>query len=298
MRTRNGEDTSLVLVWVPLSVRIRVYPWLLQFKAQLSGEPLRSDTVERRQVSRAASQFLTVFRMFPFHRGNHQIFRGMLGGNELEYFGLVPGPFEQGSAQRVGDKLRLPLTQDAVPEGFSKNRRRPELGTQFLVTARCNQYQCSACLDTFREGVVRRRVARVQGNEDIDLVERRAFDRAGFEPKSAEPALTRSAIAQLDQLGSRLDSANRHLSQASAAQKIISGEGQVALAAAHIDETEVACLQRAGARGLRRRDDFRTITACRVKQGPEDFDKMVDLPEFRLHTGAHFAFCGRYAESV
>src|SRR5438552_14851468 len=163
--------------------------------------------------------------MLPFHRGNHQILCGMLGGNELEYFGVVPGTLEQASAQRVGDKLRLSLTQDAVPEGFRKFRRRAELRAQLLVTAGCDQDQCSAGLDTLSDGVVGRRVARVQCNEDIDPVERGAFDGARFELEPAEPALTRRAIAQLDQLGSRFHSANRSLSPSGAAQELISGEG-------------------------------------------------------------------------
>src|SRR6266568_4494166 len=135
--------------------------------------------------------FVRPNRISSSHRGNHQVLRGMIGRNEFEYLGVVPGPFEQVSAQRVGDKLRLPLKQDAVLERLRKNRRRAELRAQLLMTAGCDEYQCGAGLDTFRDGVVGRRVARMQRDEDIDPVERRAFDRAGFELKSAEPALTR-----------------------------------------------------------------------------------------------------------
>src|SRR6185503_13361548 len=127
----------------------------------------------------------------------------MLGGNELEYFGVVPGPFEQTGAQRVGDKLRLPSKQDAVLERFGENWRRAELRAQLFVTARRDQDQCRAGLNAPGDGVVGRRVARVQRDEDIDPVERRAFDRAGFELESTKPALMRRAMTELDQLGSR-----------------------------------------------------------------------------------------------
>ena len=65
----------------------------------------------------------------------------MLGGDEFEYFGVVTGPFEQGRAQRVGDKLRLPLEKNPMLEGPRERRRRMQLRTEFLVAARRNEEQ-------------------------------------------------------------------------------------------------------------------------------------------------------------
>src|SRR5437660_4454650 len=206
----------------------------------------------------------------------------MLGRNELEYFGVVPGPLQQGGAQRVDDKLRLPLTQDAVLERFGENRRRPELRTQLFVTTRRDQDQCRACLHALGDGIVGRRVARVQRDEHIGVVERSSRNRAGFELKSVKPALTRRAMTQIDQLGSRFDSAYRRLSPAGLAQEIISGERQIPLAAAHIDEGKGTCRKHPAGSGLRRRDGVGTLAACPAKKGAEDFDKWVDLTELRL----------------
>jgi len=81
------------------------------------------NTVEVGEAPNASSLGVWPSRVSSPHRGNHQILCGMLGRNKLEYLGVVSGPFEQGGAQCISDKLRLPLTQDAVPERLGERRR-------------------------------------------------------------------------------------------------------------------------------------------------------------------------------
>ncbi len=45
---------------------------------------------------------------------DHEVLRGVLGGDELEDFRPVAGDFEQLRAEGVGDELGLPLLKDAV----------------------------------------------------------------------------------------------------------------------------------------------------------------------------------------
>src|SRR6266496_3804685 len=93
---------------------VRVHPRFTQFKPQVASEALGMNPVEGGELPDARRLLVGPGRVSSFHRGNHQILRGMFGRNELEYLGVIPGPFEQRGAQGVGDKLSLPLTQDAV----------------------------------------------------------------------------------------------------------------------------------------------------------------------------------------
>lgn len=47
-------------------------------------------------------------------RGDHQVFSGVFGGDELKNFRAVSGPFEEERAQGVGDEFGLSLLKDTV----------------------------------------------------------------------------------------------------------------------------------------------------------------------------------------
>src|SRR6266702_5236388 len=149
VRARQSVEYPCPYLESALFVFIGVHSWFRQVESQLAGEALRANPVEGGEVPDAPGLLVRPSRISSSHRGNHQVLRGMIGRNEFEYLGVVPGPFEQVSAQRVGDKLRLPLKQDAVLERLRKNRRRAELRAQLLMTAGCDEYQCGAGLDTF-----------------------------------------------------------------------------------------------------------------------------------------------------
>ena len=47
-------------------------------------------------------------------RGDHEVFRGVLGGDEFEDLGFVAGPFEELGAEGVGDEFGVAFLENAV----------------------------------------------------------------------------------------------------------------------------------------------------------------------------------------
>lgn len=68
--------------------------------------------------------------------GNHEVFRGVLCGDEFEYLGLVTGPLQELGAEGVGDELGLPLLENAVTQRVGEDGRRGELRAELLLAAR------------------------------------------------------------------------------------------------------------------------------------------------------------------
>src|SRR6266403_3591659 len=87
------------------------------------GQAVTEEPLERRVDTPAVPQ-LDVLRGGPLRprrrRGalgaQHQIFRRVLGGHELDHVDAVAKRLERGSTQSVGHEVRLASEQEAVPE--------------------------------------------------------------------------------------------------------------------------------------------------------------------------------------
>lgn len=68
--------------------------------------------------------------------GNHEIFRGVLGGDEFKDLGFIAGPFEELGAEGVGGEFGLALLENAVAQRIGEHGRRRELWAELFLTAR------------------------------------------------------------------------------------------------------------------------------------------------------------------
>eukprot|EP00964_Phaeocystis_antarctica_P060647 scaffold36162_cov72-Phaeocystis_antarctica.AAC.3 len=132
--------------------------------------------------------------------GDHHVLGGMLAANELEDAHLVAGHLQQQCAHRVGQHLRRALAVDAVAQRRRQRARvcgaarcaTLHLPPHLLVAARRHDDDCGAALHAAPEGVVRRRVARVQRQQDVDA-ERARFTLCCLALAPPRPALALSA---------------------------------------------------------------------------------------------------------
>ena len=206
----------------------------------------------------------------------------MFGGDELEDLRFVARPFQQRRTQSIGDELRVALQQDAVAQRIREHGRRDELRAHLLLAARRDDDQFRARRDALGDGVIRGGVARVQGDKHLDALQLRGVDGAGLKAKFIQSALAGDAVAEVNEFGSRLDAANVHRARSLAIEPVIRGEGEVALAAAHVDQMH----------GL-----FDGWGKLRVShERGQHFHEFVDLPELRLHALRHFAAVGGDAQ--
>ena len=90
------------------------------------------------------------------------------------------------------------------------------------------------------ERVVGRRVAGVQGDHDVDRFGREAAQVALHEAQALASRSLGGAVAQLDQVGAQLDAGDLRRHAEAAAQVLVHGEGEVALAAAEVDDAQRA----------------------------------------------------------
>src|SRR5213594_1087274 len=72
----------------------RIRGCFCKVEAQLIGQTLRSDAVERREVPRAELGGSAVAGHGPLHACDHEILRRVLSGDELEHLRFVASPLQ------------------------------------------------------------------------------------------------------------------------------------------------------------------------------------------------------------
>ena len=120
----------------------------------------------------------------------------MLGRDEFEGLGPVSGPFEEKRPEGVGRELGLALPPDPVPQGGRQDRRGLELGAELLLAAGGDDEEGRPGGDPAGKRVVGRRVAGVEGDKDIDPVERGVGDGARRERQPLVQASSRAIRLQ------------------------------------------------------------------------------------------------------
>ena len=212
--------------------------------------------------------------------GDHEVFRSVFRGDELEDFRAIPGPFEELGAQHVGDDLRLEFLETPMAKRFGQNDGSGELRAKFLLAARGDDEELRAGGEATGEGVVRGGVAGMQRDQEVDVRERGVRDRAGGERQTAGETVARGGgVAGGDEVGAGFESEDA----AAFAQQFGDGEGEVTFATAHIDDGER--LVRGG--GKRVGDE--------VLQQLREF---LDLAEFVGHAVAGLSAIVGHAEGV
>ena len=84
----------------------------------MRGETLVADAVESGEGADALGAGIVGLTTGRGALGDDQeVFRGVLGGDEFKDFGFVAGPFEELSAEGVGDEFCLAFLKDAVAQG-------------------------------------------------------------------------------------------------------------------------------------------------------------------------------------
>ncbi len=211
---------------------------------QGGGEALGANSIKLRKVPRALRFGLALgFGGRASNRGDHDVLRGVLGGDEFEDLGLKPRPFEELRTQGVGDELGLPLLKDSMAQRIRQDRRRGELAPKFLLATGRDDEKLGAGADAVREGIVGGRITGVQRDENIALFERRVGNMARDKGETrGEIIFARDPVAQVDQLRSCFDTTDL----GSFAEQGRDGEGQIALAAAHIHDRERAVVRKLG----------------------------------------------------
>ncbi len=81
------------------------------------GEALFADAVERGESADALGEGgVGPAGATGLDRGDHEVLRGVLSGDELEDLGAVTRPFEQHGAEGVGHEFGLALLEDPVTQ--------------------------------------------------------------------------------------------------------------------------------------------------------------------------------------
>ncbi len=106
------------------------------------------------------------------------------------------------------------------------------------MAARRRQYQAGLCLDALKEGLIRRGVAGVKGDQHIRVTHLKIVDLTDDELEADEIARSRDAVAQVDKIAFDVDSGNGGLDAELIPEIVVCRECQIALAAAHIDDTK------------------------------------------------------------
>ena len=120
--------------------------------------------------------------------------------------------------------------------------------------------------------MVGRGVARVQRDHDVHRRRRDALQVALDEREAGAVRARGDAVAELDQLGAQLDAGDLRRDAEAAAQVLVDGEGEIALAAAVVDDAQRA--RRRGAFSRRRQ---------RIERVVEDLEELVDLAPLARH---------------
>ena len=133
------------------------------------GEALVADAIEGRESAEMVSRGIVGGAgRARADRGDHEILRGVLGGDEFEDFGFIAGPFEKLGAESVGDEFGLALLKYAVAQGAGEDGRGGELGAEFLLTTGRDDEEAGASREAAGEGVVGRGVTGVEGEQEVD----------------------------------------------------------------------------------------------------------------------------------
>lgn len=252
-----------------------------------------ADSVERSEFAdmRGANRITGRVRL---DRGDHQIFGGVLRRDEFKNFCAVSCPFQELGAQRVRDELRLPFLKDPVAQRLAEHRRCLELTPQLFLTAWRNHEQLGASGQPACEGIVGCRVARMECDQNVQLFEIRAGDRASHKAEIfGEILFARDPVAKFDELRPRLDPHNF----CAMSQQVSDGERQVTFATAHVRNAKRrchSCWRRKCAwcsgrsvfdgSGTWRTGFFRTRQI--VEQMREQLREFLNLPKFVRHAFA------------
>src|SRR3954468_16899010 len=140
---------------------------------------------------------LTIDLSRPIGRGamdsdDHEIFWGVLQRDKIEQLRLISASFEQKRSKSVRDEFRCPLEHDSVLQNIAKHFRRSQLRPQLLMTAGSNNNDRCVRLSTLIYGVVGRRIARVQSDQNIGVSHRKISDAAANEFQPVETACLRN----------------------------------------------------------------------------------------------------------
>ena len=148
-----------------------------------------------------------------------------------------------------------------------ERRRARHLRAQFLVTAGRADKHLRAGAQAEVDGVVGRRVAGVQRDHDVD---RFRFETAQVALHKTQPFAARAfsgAVAEIDEIGAQFDARDLGRDAEAPAQMLVHGKGEIALAAAEVDDAN----RSAGAK--------RGGVQCAI----EHLQKLVDLFPLARH---------------
>jgi hypothetical protein len=194
----------------------------------------------------------------------------VLERDELEHLGVVAARLEQERAHAVGHHLGFLAEVDAVAKQPREQARPRDPRAQLLVAARRADQDPGAGAQAKIDRVIGGGVARVQRDHHVHRRRRDAAQIALDEGQADAAGTLGDAVAQRDQVGAQLDADDpRHAAEA-AAQMLVHGEGQVALAAAVVDDAD-----RLGADRRRR--------GQRVERVIEDLEELLDLAPLARH---------------
>ncbi len=202
-------------------------------KFQMLREALAADAVESGEGADASGKGVVWRAAWShFDGGEHEIFGGVLGGNELEDLGAIAGPFQQHGAQGVGHEFGLTFLENPVAQRIGQHGGSGELRAKFFLAAGRDNEQTGAGGETLGESVVGGGVAGVQGDENIHIDESDGGDVARDEAEVGQLAFLGESVAEIDQRGAGLDAG--HIG--AAAEVGGEREGEVAFAATHVGD--------------------------------------------------------------
>ena len=98
----------------------------------------------------------------------HLVLAGVLGGDELEDLCFVSVGLQQEGAEAVGDHFGFLAQMDAVAERGLEWGGNADLRTNLFVTAGSADDERGTCADAFVDGLVRGRVAGMEGYHDVE----------------------------------------------------------------------------------------------------------------------------------
>lgn len=166
----------------------------------------------------------------------HEVFGGVLRGDEFEDFGGETPGLQEERAKGIGDELCLALLKNAVAQGGGEHRRGGELGAEFLLATRRNEEEAGSGRDTGGQGIVGGGVAGVQCDQDIQVADAGSGggDLAGGEGQIGQRVRPGFPVARLHERGTAFDSGD----VGPITEQVRRGEGEVAFATAHVGDAE------------------------------------------------------------
>jgi hypothetical protein len=166
----------------------------------------------------------------------------MLSGDEFEHLGYIALRFEQHRANAVSDGFGGAFEHYGMFQDPCEQFGRPQLLLDLVMAARSSDDDLSISGDTFVDRVVGGGVARVEGDQNIDISEFGFGNRALNEVEPVEAAGFCDVVAEQNEFGAEFDACDRDTRCRRGrprSQIIVQSEGKVALAGAHIDDPQV-----------------------------------------------------------